>query len=46
MEYKISVWWESLKEKDKELFIKYLYENSEELGFNFDDEKERYILTN
>jgi hypothetical protein len=44
MELKINSWWNSLNEKDKELFIKYLYENSEDLGFYFDENKQRYKL--
>ncbi len=44
MEYKIDFWWETLTEKDREFFIKYLFESSEELGFYFDEDKQRYIL--
>lgn len=44
MELKIKLWWDKLTEKEKELFIKYLYENSELLGFYIDSKTNLYKL--
>jgi len=44
MEYKLKLWWDSLTEIERELFINYLYENSEALGFYLDEKTKTYKL--
>jgi len=40
--YKEAVWWDSLSDNEKALFINYLYKNSELLGFYLDKKTNKY----
>ena len=42
MEYKTLIWWNSLPQEDKDLFIEKLYKHSEDMGFYYNENKEHY----
>jgi len=43
MEYKIVKWWEGLTEREREMFITFLYnQDLRDYGFEFDKETEEY----